>query len=197
MTIFSIRGLVGAAVFLLTLTLTTGNAWATDGPQPVVTEQGDSLEANPIREFYSKNYAWNLPANFDQRLFAFVTRWHKVPYVYGGASKKGTDCSGFVMNAVDSLHSIKLPRVAGDQYAQCTPVKREDLQAGDLVFFTIGQRTWISHVGIYMGDGWFAHAQLYTGVVLSHLDMPYWNTWYYSAGRLKLPEADKMAAEMQ
>jgi lipoprotein Spr len=67
-----------------------------------------------------------------------------------------------------------------------TPVSREDLKEGDLVFFKINSRT-ISHVGIYLGNNRFAHASSSRGVVLSNLDEPYYKRYFYKGGRLTTP----------
>ena len=67
-----------------------------------------------------------------------------------------------------------------------TPVSREDLKEGDLVFFKINSRT-ISHVGIYLGNNRFAHASSSRGVVLSNLDEPYYKRYFYKGGRLITP----------
>lgn len=81
-----------------------------------------------------------------------------VPYVYGGSSPGGFDCSGLVWYVFKN-HGIELNRVAADQAKQGTWVAKENLVPGDLVFFdTRGTASYINHVGIYIGDGKFIHA---------------------------------------
>lgn len=77
------------------------------------------------------------------------------PYVYGGASPSGFDCSGFTMYVYGKL-GIELPHNAAAQYSYGTHVSKSDLKPGDLVFF--GSSGYISHVGMYVGDGKFIHA---------------------------------------
>lgn len=76
-----------------------------------------------------------------------------VPYLWGGASPSGFDCSGLVMY-VFAQHGVKLPHYSGYQFKMGTPVPVEDLQPGDCVFF--GNP--VHHVGIYAGGGYFIHA---------------------------------------
>lgn len=80
------------------------------------------------------------------------------PYRWGGASAEtGFDCSGFTMT-VYRLNGLYLPRSARSQFRVGRAVSRRTLQQGDLVFFTTGRKTRISHVGIYIGGGRFIHA---------------------------------------
>ncbi len=85
-----------------------------------------------------------------------------VPYVYGGSSPGGFDCSGFVYYVFGQA-GISLPRVADDQYLAGIPVKKENLRTGDLVFFCDDSGE-LSHVGIYLKDGQFIHASTDTGI---------------------------------
>lgn len=79
------------------------------------------------------------------------------PYVWGGASRGGFDCSGFMCYLFARQRNIKLPHSASAQARMGSPVKSDELQAGDLVFFSTYRRS-ISHVGMYVGDGKFIHA---------------------------------------
>ena len=81
------------------------------------------------------------------------------PYVYGGASPGGFDCSGFVMYVFNQI-GVSLPHNAAAQYGYGMPVSRDQLQAGDLVFFN-----GLGHVGIYIGGGQFIHSP-HTGDVV-------------------------------
>jgi cell wall-associated NlpC family hydrolase len=79
------------------------------------------------------------------------------PYVWGGASRGGFDCSGFVCYVFDKMRGLKLPHSASAQSRLGAPVQKGDLQSGDVVFFTT-YRSGVSHVGIYVGGGKFVHA---------------------------------------
>ena len=111
-------------------------------------------------------------------------------YVYGGASSKGFDCSGFTMYIFDQ-YGYNLPHSATSQWQSSlgTTVARADLQAGDLVFFCDPSRSGgkaCSHVGIYIGDGDFIHASSSHsgGVRISSLYESYYGGYYVGAKRI-------------
>ena len=109
-----------------------------------------------------------------------ASRFLGTPYRFGGESPDdGFDCSGLVWYVYREL-GVPVPRTAADQRANARPVRREDLQPGDLVFFYTPQ----DHVGIYLGDGHFVHAPA-TGrtVERARLDTPYFILSFAGAGR--------------
>ena len=81
-----------------------------------------------------------------------------IPYEWGGESAEtGFDCSGLAMT-IYKLNGLNLPRNSRAQYQAGSPVRREDLAPGDLVFFATNGDAMVSHVGIYTGNGRFIHA---------------------------------------
>ena len=105
-----------------------------------------------------------------------------VPYVFGGTSPYGFDCSGYVQY-IFAKAGISIPRTADVQYDFGTPISTTDLVPGDLVFFstyTYGA----SHVGIYLGDGNFIHASSSRGVTVSSLSQAYYSSCYIGARRI-------------
>ena len=105
-----------------------------------------------------------------------------VPYVFGGTSPYGFDCSGFTKYVFASA-GISLPRAADGQFYAGTRVSMNNLRTGDLVFFETYEPG-PSHVGIYMGDGEFIHAGSSTGVTVSGLYDRYWGERYLGACRV-------------
>lgn len=105
------------------------------------------------------------------------------PYVWGGASRSGVDCSGLVY-MLYSPYVPDLPRTSYGQFTVGTGVARGDLRSGDLVFFdTDGSGA--SHVGIYTGDGEFVTVSSSAArVIIARLDNPYWAGHYIGARRL-------------
>ena len=116
------------------------------------------------------------------RIIASSMDYLGVPYVFGGTSPYGFDCSGYVQYVFANA-GISLPRTADVQFEVGTPVSTTELIPGDLVFFstyTYGA----SHVGIYVGDGNFIHASSSNGVTISSLGQAYYSSRYIGARRI-------------
>ena len=120
-----------------------------------------------------------------QKMIAYSKQFVGVPYVYGGASKSGMDCSGLIFTIANDAIGVKLPRSTSGLYSTVRIIKDSEKEPGDLVFFkTVGSR--ISHVGLYMGNNQFIHAASdgpNTGVIISSLKESYWSSTYAGAGR--------------
>ncbi len=114
-------------------------------------------------------------------LYAQYREWRGTRYRLGGLSKAGIDCSGFVYVTYLDRLGIELPRSTYYQVQQGRPIARNQLRAGDLVFFRNGNS---NHVGIYLEDGKFMHSSNTSGVRISSLDNTYWNRTYWTAKRL-------------
>lgn len=93
-----------------------------------------------------------------EELIKTAQKFIAVPYLWGGSSSDaGFDCSGLAMT-VYQLNGLDLPRSSKEQYEAGTPVERDSLLKGDLVFFATSGRDKVTHVGIYVGKGRFIHA---------------------------------------
>ncbi len=107
-----------------------------------------------------------------------------VPYVWGGNTHNGIDCSGFVKNVYDAL-GFPLPRLGSDQMAYGVPVPVDQLQAGDRLYFTPrAERLGVHHTGLYVGNGYFIHASSGSHQVkVSHLSESYYRKNFVCARR--------------
>lgn len=127
------------------------------------------------------------------KVVAEAQNWIGTKYKYGGHSRNGTDCSGFIMQIFEDIAGIKLPRDSRSQQAFVEPLKRGDLAPGDLVFFASkvgGSR--VGHVGLYIGKGNFIHSSTSKGVIISNLDETYYDRHYHSSGRVPGLEIEKV-----
>ena len=113
-------------------------------------------------------------------VLAYAMKFLGYPYVYGGSSPSGFDCSGFT-SYVYKHFGVSLSRTAAGQYSNGTAVSRANLQVGDLVMFGSP----INHVGIYAGGGRIVHAANPSrGVTTDTINSGYYNTHYVGARRI-------------
>lgn len=104
-----------------------------------------------------------------------------VPYVFGGESRQGIDCSAFVQRAYRAA-DVDIPRTADLQYERGIKLLRNQVKPGDLLFYSTYEPG-ASHVGIYIGNGQFIQAGSSTGVTISNAFSGYWGERYYGACR--------------
>lgn len=126
----------------------------------------------------------NIPANpkANINLLTFTLDWYGTPYCFGGNSRQCTDCSGFTSNAYQKVFAKTIPRVSRDIYASSMPIAKYSLYEGDLVFFATAGGKRITHVGIYLWDGYFAHASSSRGVTISNLRQGYYHRAFIGGG---------------
>ena len=131
----------------------------------------------------SNNYIAGNTTSKADKIIATAKKYIGVPYVWGGESPSGFDCSGFVQY-VFKVHGISLNRTTETQYKHGSYVSKSNLKPGDLLFFQNTYRAGISHVGIYIGNGQFIHASSSKGVTISNLSSSYYTSHYYGARRI-------------
>ncbi len=123
------------------------------------------------------------PVSQGQAVVDYAKQFIGTPYVYGGSSPSGFDCSGFVKYVYNHF-GVNLTRSSYSQVNEGTYVARSELQPGDLVFF--GTKGNVHHVGIYVSDGNFIHAPKPGKTVrIETLNSGYYNNNYYTAKRVR------------
>ncbi len=114
------------------------------------------------------------------------------PYVRGGTSRNGFDCSGFVQWTYKSA-GVQLPRTAREQSVLGTPIDADEMVAGDIVAFRHPRRGY--HTGIYLGDGKFIHSpRRGKSVEITSLSNPYFSPTFLGSRRGDLSESEAQAA---
>ena len=152
------------------------------------TETATIESFNTIQFKYAQLLDTDVETITNLTLFSEIEKWWGTRYRYGGATKDGIDCSAYAGTIVHSVYGIVLPRTSRDQYEGCIKLEKEEMQQGDLVFFKTGRS--ISHVGIYLGNGYFTHASTSIGVTISNLSETYWTNKFVGGGRIQVPETE-------
>lgn len=111
--------------------------------------------------------------------------WLGVPYVMGGADRNGADCSGFLVSVYRDVADIKLPRTTSQQREHCIPIDKDQLAAGDILFFSSKRSGGkVAHVAMYIGNGRMIHASSSRGVVEDDIALKYYIDHYLGSGRI-------------
>lgn len=155
-----------------------------DRPSPVAWT--DTILATPVAAIVRRNTPDTSMAKSRtplERLREATDPWVGTRYRSGGNGEKGFDCSGFV-NRVLGFFGVQLKgRSSPSYWTQGDAVEKDDLQPGDLVFFSDHTRR-IGHVGIYLEDGAFVHASVQSGVIVSKMEEKYYKRRYKGARRI-------------
>ncbi len=179
------RLLVVALALSVSACAARGGAPAVPRPFP-----GAALPPGAVPEPPGDPNATPSPADADSETLALVPEvvatalsYRGVPYRNGGSDPSGFDCSGFVQYVFDQVGTA-LPREVREQFRVGMEIDRDDIEAGDLVFFETVSRG-ASHVGLAIGGGEFVHAPSSRGVVrIERLTSSYWAQRYVGARRL-------------
>ncbi|WP_162840532.1 NlpC/P60 family protein [Acidaminococcus timonensis] len=124
----------------------------------------------------------NYGSGMANQLISVAYDYVGVPYVFGGTTPWGFDCSGYTQYVFAQM-GIDIPRTADAQYYAYPKVSSDDLQPGDLVFFETYEPG-PSHCGIYIGNGQMLQAGSSTGVTVSNVFGGYWGARYIGAARV-------------
>lgn len=162
------------------------SGWAHGGfLQPTdqeVTAAGSATEASDSGDGGSEAPP---PSGIGEQIVAEAMQHLGTPYVWGGTTPGGFDCSGFMYYVVNQVTGGGFPRVMESQVNRGTHVPADQLQPGDLVFQQNTYRWGLSHSGIYIGNGQFIHASTPgSGVIISDLWDSYWGQRFYTARRI-------------
>jgi cell wall-associated NlpC family hydrolase len=156
---------------------TTFNKNADKALEDFATEQ-----CSPIQFKYAQLLDREVETLTNTYLFNFIDEWWAVRYRYGGTTMRGVDCSSYTGQLLYTVYAVSMPRTAREQYKATSRVRKDELQEGDLVFFNT--RGGVSHVGVYLSDGYFTHSSCSKGVTINNLDEAYYSRKFISGGRV-------------
>lgn len=155
-------------------------------PEPFIEKEPEaSADARRFYSRYSKKLGIHLDGTENKALIKSIARWLRVPFKWGGCSKRGVDCSCFVKLVYKDVYGISLNRTSRNiVYKNLDTIKKRELQEGDIISFKIdGDK--ISHIGIYLKNNKFVHVSRSKGVRISNLNGKYYRERFFSAGRVK------------
>lgn len=149
-------------------------------PVKVEREKTAIEELNEIHEM--------VMSSFVSKILSEAETYLGTPYRFGGTTRSGIDCSAFVQRVFE-IFDYELPRVSSAQAKEGTEIPKEELRAGDLVFFSTTGKGRVSHVGIVHsiredGEIEFIHASTSQGVTVTPLSDAYWSKRYLYAKRI-------------
>jgi lipoprotein Spr len=177
---------LGIALFFSVLATQAQTKTTPVQPADKAQDEQESL----ANDYLSQIMGVALSATSNMKLFHFVYDWIGTPYRFGGSSRKGIDCSAFTKELYSEVFNLDIKRSSRDIFSMVSPVSKDELKEGDLVFFKIHSRR-ISHIGIYLGNNRFAHASS-KGVAISSLDDSYYSRYFYKGGRLLASFKDEL-----
>lgn len=135
---------------------------------------------------YSQILGFKVTQKDDLKFYGEVVSWLGTPYVYGGNSRAGVDCSGLVRAVYRNVYNVSTHRTVQTIYERnVLSVSKRSAREGDLVFFKAPGEKSLSHVGIFLKDGYFVHASTSRGVVIDNVSQPYYKTRWKKTGRMK------------
>ncbi len=172
MFIFDSRIIFSVSLFLLILFSACGVSREAGPPERTPADRPAMVAVSPEGERKSVH----------QLLHSAHEQWRGTPYVLGGSSPNGVDCSSFTQIVYRDYFGIELPRHTSEQLQEGRGVRRNHIRPGDLIFFRTARG--VLHVGIAMEDGDFLHASVSSGVMISNIRENYWAGIYIGTRRV-------------
>lgn len=120
--------------------------------------------------------------NIQKELYRAHDEWKGTPYVLGGSSSNGVDCSSFIQIVFDRHFGVSIPRNTREQIRVGDGIRRSSVRPGDLIFFRTTRRD--LHVGIAVNEDEFLHASTSSGVMISNIGERYWATRFLGVRRI-------------
>lgn len=165
----------GGSILCVVLVIVTGCApsirYTRDSAQRKRDIEQQNYSEKISNELISDISVSGIPAD---RLQSVILPYIGAPYRLGGMSANGIDCSGFVCLVYKEAFNVSLPRSTSQMQHCGRRISLKEASIGDLIFFRNYRIGRIGHVGIYMGEGRFAHASVKHGVRYSDLSEPYY-----------------------
>ncbi|MGO1651605.1 CD1108 family mobile element protein [Senegalia sp. (in: firmicutes)] len=160
-------------------------------PYFYLLSDSDETPSGTMEHFNGYDGSFNKPGiAFDNEtariLFAEAEKHLGKRYVFGANGPNNFDCSSFVCWSFTKSNVYNLPRTTAQGiFNKCTPIKRSDAKAGDLIFFrgTYNTSNTVTHIGIYAGNGMMIHAG--DPIQYANIDTNYWRNHFYAFGRLR------------
>ena len=147
-----------------------------------------SKKYDPIQTKYARYLNVTPDQITNLKLYRFIDKWMSTPYLWGGTTENGIDCSAFVQKLIDDVYQVNMPRTSYEQfYANWIELfgSKDYLSEGDVIFFKTIPGTLVSHIGFYLKNGMFVNSSSSKGVSIASLDLPYWKKKYVASGRIK------------
>lgn len=145
-------------------------------------KKSPTTQRSDVRSAYASRLGVSAGQLKNERLYIFIDEWEGTPYRYGGTTKSGADCSGFVGALYQDVYKKQLPRTTSQLDQGTKTIAKNNLQEGDIVFFDIeGKKN--AHVGVYLVNNKFVHASSSKGVTISDLENPYYKKAFAKGGR--------------
>lgn len=163
-----------------------GRTWR-PAPSPDQSDAKCPVPKGPDASFYARlSRQWEIcfDGSENQRLLHAVDGWLGTPYLWGGCSRRGVDCSCLVRTIYRDVYGLAISRTSAAIFEKdLKRIDRSDLREGDILCFRTSGQT-ISHIGIYLKDDQFVHASQSSGVRISSLRKPYYRKRFIAAGRV-------------